>query len=95
MKFLSVFLQLLPTLVGAVEQIGSKLQGHQKKAAVQAGLVAIASGVAAVSPEHAQAAQTAAATATAAIDGVVQTLTEAGVLNQHKATGAVATAGGK
>jgi hypothetical protein len=91
MNFLALFLQLLPSLIQGAETVGAHLAGHEKKAAVQAGLVAIAQGVGALAPQHATAAATAAATAVAGIDGVVKVLTEAGVINQQKA--ATATAG--
>jgi hypothetical protein len=83
MNWLSMFLQLLPTIVVAVENVGSALAGHQKKAAVQAGLTAIAQGVSVVVPQHATAAVSAAQVASQTIDGVVKVLNDAGVLQPH------------
>jgi hypothetical protein len=82
MNFLNAFLALLPHIVVGVEAVGKALAGHQKKAAAQAALVAIANGVGAVAPQHAEAASTAAAVAVNSIDGVVQVLNESGVLKK-------------
>jgi hypothetical protein len=86
MKWLALFLQLLPTLVTSVEKIGSHLSGGDKKEAVKDTLSAVAVGVGVVLPEHAIAASHAATTAVDAIDGVVQVLNDVGALNAHKAT---------
>lgn len=89
MKWLQLFLQLLPTLVVGVEKVSTHLAGHDKKAAVQDALTGIAQGFSVVMPEQAKAATTAAVVANTSIDGVVQILNDAGVLEPHKEVKAV------
>lgn len=87
-KFLAMFLKLLPVFIVSAEQVGTDLTGHQKKSAVQDSLAAVAAGVGAVSPSHAQAAQDAATVASTSIDGVVSLLNELGVLKHSGAASA-------
>jgi len=80
MNWLEIFKALLPSLILAMGQVGTALAGHQKKAAVEAGLTSIAQTISAVTPQHAAAATDAAKAAIAAIDGTVQVLKDEGKL---------------
>jgi hypothetical protein len=71
MNTFSKILELLPTLILAVEKVAADLSGHQKKQMVSDVLQSTAQAVAQSSPENGKLAQAAADLAVSTLDSVV------------------------